>query len=188
MPRLRRSRTRPRSESPRKAWRIVIVFGLLALVVWGLLSVSVVPLAFEIREGEVNQTNIRSPRKLTYTSQVRTKAERERAANAVQEVVEIDPSMVQRQRAGLNALLQGISAARNTPGQTVDQRKSQLTRLGQPPLEEPSITALAALDDARWYLVSSEAQRLLWDALKDKLPEWRVSGSSASSRCVPAIS
>ena len=174
LPRLRRGRPSPRNESHRYAWRIVIVFGLLAVVVCGLLSVSVVPLALEVREGEVSQTNVRSPRKLTYTSQVRTKAERERAANAVQEVVEIDPSMVQRQRAGLNALLQGVSAARNAPGSTPDQRKSQLARLGQPPLEEPSITWLAALDDSRWYMVSSEAQRLLWDALKDKLPEWRV--------------
>lgn len=174
LPRLRRSRPAPRPESPRRAWRIVVIFGLLALVVWGLLSVSVVPLALEVREGEVSQTNVRSPRKLTYTSQVRTKAERERAASAVQEVVEIDPAMVQRQRAGLNSLLQDISAARNVPGSTPDQRKSQLARLGQPPLEAPSISYLAALDDSRWYMVSSEAQRLLWDALKDKLPEWRV--------------
>jgi putative nucleotidyltransferase with HDIG domain len=174
MPRFRRSRPQARDASPRHLLRIVVVFGLLALVVWGLLSVSVVPLALEVREGEVSQTNVRSPRKLTYTSQVRTKAERERAANAVQEVVEIDPGVVQRQRAGLNALLQGVSSARNMAGLTPDQRKSQLARLGQPPLEEPSITWLAGLDDSRWYLVSSEAQRLLWDALKDKLPEWRV--------------
>jgi cyclic-di-AMP phosphodiesterase PgpH len=174
LPRLRRGRPAPRTESPRHAWRIVVIFGLLALVVWGLLSVNVVPLALEVREGEVSQTNIRSPRKLTYTSQVRTKAERERAANAVQEVVEIDPATVQRQRAGLNSLLQDISAARNAPGSSPDQRKSQLARLGQPPLEAPSISWLAALDDSRWYMVSSEAQRLLWDALKDKLPEWRV--------------
>ena len=90
----------PRSESPRHAWRIVVVFALLALVVWGLLSVSVARRSLDVREGEVSQKNVRSPRKLTYTSQVRTKAERERAANAVQEVVEIDPTMVQRQRAG----------------------------------------------------------------------------------------
>ena len=174
MPRFRRSRPARRSESPRHAWRIIVVFSLLALVVWGLLSVSVVPLALEVREGEVSQTNVRSPRKLTYTSQVRTKAERERAANTVQEVVEIDPSTVQRQRAGLNSLLQDISAARNAPGSSPDQRKSQLARLGNPPLEAPSISWLASLDDSRWYMVSSEAQRLLWDALKDKLPEWRV--------------
>lgn len=176
LPRLRRSRPTPGNESPRHAWRIIVVFGLLALVIWGLLSVSVVPLALEVREGEVYQANspIFSPRKLTYTSQVRTKAERERAASAVQEVVEIDPAAVQRQRAGLNSLLQDISAARNIPAATPDQKKSQLARLGNPPLEAPSISWLAALDDSRWYMVSSEAQRLLWDALKDKLPEWRV--------------
>jgi putative nucleotidyltransferase with HDIG domain len=152
----------------------VVVFGLLSLVVWGLLSVSIIPLALDVREGEVSQTSIRSPRKLTYTSQVLTKREKEKASSAVQEVVEIDAGIVQKQRAGLTALLQGISAARTTPGLSVDQKKSQLARLGQPPLEEPSITWLASLDDDRWYLVSSEAQRLLWAALQDRLPESRV--------------
>jgi cyclic-di-AMP phosphodiesterase PgpH len=174
MPRLRRSRNGARQAPPRTALRIAVIFTLLSLIVWGILSVNIVPLAVEVREGEVALRTIASPRKLTYTSPVLTKAEREKAAERVQEVVEIDPAIVQRQRAGLNSLLQNISAARNAPGQSVDQRKSQLARLGQPPLEEPSITALAALDDARWYSVSSEAQRLLWDALKDKLPEWRV--------------
>ena len=174
MPRLRRSRTPRPTDGPGRSWRILVVFGLLAMVVWGLLCISVVPLALEVREGEVSQTNVRAPRKLTYTSQVLTKRERERAAAAVQEVVEIDPAIVQKQRAGLNALLQGVSAARTAPGLTPDQRKSQLSRLGQPPLEEPSISWLAGLDDSRWYLVSSEAQRLLWAALQDKLPEGRV--------------
>src|SRR3954470_5208702 len=124
LPRFRRSRSAPTGDSSRHAWRIIVVFGLLALVVWGLLSVNVVPLALEVREGEVSQTNVRSPRKLTYTSQVRTKQERERAASAVQEVVEIDPAIVQKQRAGLNSLLQGLSAARTAQGLSLDQRKS----------------------------------------------------------------
>src|SRR6266536_828588 len=174
LPRFRQRRVQPPSDGLRRAWRILAVFGLLAAVVWALLSVNLIPRPYEVREGEVSQIDLRSPRKLTYTSQVLTKAERERSAAIVPEVVEIDPAIVQRQRAGLNALLQGISAARTAPGLSIDQRKDQLARLGQPALEEPSITWLAALDDQRWYLVSSEAQRLLWDALKDKLPESRV--------------
>src|SRR5215212_4015073 len=174
LPRFRRGRTRTRNEHARHMWRILAVAGLLAIIVWALLSVNLIPRAYEVREGEVSLTDIRSPRKLSYTSQVLSKAEKERAAAAVQEVVEIDSTAVQRQRTGLNTLLQGISAARNAPGVTVDQKRDQLARLGQPPLEEPSITWLAALDDARWYMVSSEAQRLLFDALRDKLPEWRV--------------
>src|SRR3954470_4496247 len=124
MPRLRRSRPAPPKDASVRSWRIIVVFGLLSLVVWGLLCISAVPLALEVREGEVSQTNVRSPRKLTYTSQVRTKAERERAASAVQEVVEIDPGIVQKQRAGLNSLLQGLSAARTAQGLSLDQRKS----------------------------------------------------------------
>src|SRR4051812_31122805 len=174
MPRLRRRRPQRPGDGTGRSWRILIVFGLLALVVWALLSVSVVPLALDVREGEVSQTNVRSPRKLTYTSPVLTKREKEKASGAVQEVVEIDPGIVQKQRAGLTALLQGVSAARTAPGLSIDQRKSQVARLGQPPLEEPSISWLAGLDDTRWYLVSSEAQRLLWAALQDRLPEARV--------------
>ena len=142
LPRFRRSRPRPhvQAEGARYAWRILAIAGLLAIVVWALLSVNLIPRAYEVREGEVSLTDIRSPRKLTYTSQVLTKTERERASAAVQEVVEIDPTAVQKQRSGLNSLLQGISAARNGPGLTVDQKKDQLARLGQPALEEPSIT------------------------------------------------
>ena len=77
-----------------------MVFALLALVVWGLLSVSVVPLSLDVREGEVSQKNVRSPAQADLHQPGPHKAERERAANAVQEVVEIDPTMVQRQRAG----------------------------------------------------------------------------------------
>jgi putative nucleotidyltransferase with HDIG domain len=174
LPRFRQRRVQSQSEGLRQIWRIAAVTGLLAVVVWALLSVNLIPRPYEVREGEVSQIDLRSPRKLTYTSQVLTKAERERAAGIVPDVVEIDPAIIQRQRNGLNALLQGISAARNAPGLSIDQRKDHLARLGQPPLEEPSITWLAALDDQRWYMVSSEAQRLLWDALKDKLPESRV--------------
>jgi putative nucleotidyltransferase with HDIG domain len=175
VPRVRASRTRPTDLSARQAFRAATFAFLAAAAVWALLSINLLPRAYEFREGDVSQATVRSPRKLTYTSQIRTKLDRDRAAAAVQEVVEIDPAVVQRQRASLNSLLQGISSARNAPGLTPDQRKAQLSRLGQPPIEEPAVTALATLDDPRWYMVSSESQRLLWEALKDKLPEARVS-------------
>ena len=167
-------RSRPPRVSSHQAGRALSFAALVAVVVWALLAFNLLPRPFQAAEGDVSQVNVRSPRKLTYTSQVKTKEERDRAAAAVQEVVEIDPAIVQRQRAGLNALLQGISAARNAPGLTPDQRRAQMARLGQPPLDDATVTWLASLDDARWYLVSSESQRLLWDALKDKLPESRV--------------
>ena len=174
MARVRSSRARPVQISSQHVLRVVAFWFLTATVVWALLSVNLLPRAYEVREGDVSETNIRSPRRLTYTSQVRTKDERDRALAAVQEVLEIDRATVQRQRSGLNSLLQGISSVRNAPGLTPEQRKAQLAQLGQPPLDEATVSRLASIDDARWYMVSSESQRLLWDALKDKLPESRV--------------
>src|SRR5918997_1663730 len=140
-------RSRPPRVSSHQAGRALSFAALVAVVVWALLAFNLLPRAFQAAEGDVSQTNLRSPRKLTYTSQVKTKEERDRAAAAVQEVVENDPAIVQRQRAGLNALLQGISAARNQQGLTPDQRRAQAATLGQPPLEEPYATWLVALDD-----------------------------------------
>jgi len=174
MPKVRRLRNRSAATLSQQMLRTAGFSIALALAVWALLSVNVLPRSYEAREGDVSQTNIRSPRKLTYTSQVRTKAERDRTAGAVPEVVEIDPSLVQRQRSGLNSLLQGISAARNGPNLNPDQRRAQVMTIGQPPFEDPYATWLIALDDPRWYLVSSESQRLLWDVMKDRVPEWRV--------------
>lgn len=168
------ARARRERVSSQQVARAVAFGGLITVAVWALLTVNLLPRAYEFREGDVSEVSVRAPRKLTYTSQVRTKLERDRAAAAVQEVVEIDPAIVQRQRAGLNSLLQGVSSARNAPGLTPDQRRSQLSRLGQPPLEDPAVSQLAALDDPRWYMVSSESQRLLWDALKDRLPDTRI--------------
>ena len=139
---------------------------------------------YEVREGEVSLTDIRSPRKLTYTSQVLTKAEKERASAAVQEVVEIDPTAVQRQRAGLNSAAPGYLGGTQRPRPDRRSEQDQLARLGQPPLEEPSITWLAALDDARWYMVSSEAQRLLWTRSRTSCPSGASRKWCASCRCV----
>ena len=175
MARARTTRTQVAPITTRQMARLLVFSSGLALVLSILLSVNLLPRAYEFQQGDVSQTNVRSPRQVTYPSQVRTRAERERAAAAVQPVVDIDPSIVQRQRAALSGLLQGISAARNAPGLTPDEREAQLQRLGQPPLQQPNVGWLAMLEDARWYSVSSESQRLLWDALKESVPEPRVS-------------
>ena len=145
MPRTATVRSRPPRVSSHQAGRAFGFAALVAAVVWALLAFNLLPRALQVAEGEVSQANLRSPRKLTYTSQVKTKAERDRAAAAVQEVVEIAPAVVQRQRAGLNGLLQGISAARNTPGLAPDQRRAQMARLGPPPPDEAAVTWLGSL-------------------------------------------
>lgn len=137
-----------------------------------LLVANLLPRVYEYNEGEVSQTNVKSPRKLSFVSQVRTKAERDRAAAAVPEALEIDVKLIERQRQSLSALLQSISAARATT--PPDRRAEAIRRLGNPPFSEASAATLATLDDARLALVFQEAQRLLLEAMRERVTESRA--------------
>ena len=83
----------PRHRITRRAEQLdrrdVIQGVVLALLTVGavstLLVANLVPRVYEYHEGAVSQANIKSPKKLTFVSQVRTKAECERAAAAVGE-------------------------------------------------------------------------------------------------------
>lgn len=143
-----------------------------ALVLSVLLIVNLAPRVYEYREGDVSQVNIKSPKKLTFVSQVRTKAERDRAAATVPDVLEIDVGVLAQQRQGLSSLLQAISATRaSTP---LDQRREAIRRLTSPPLSDGAVELLATLDDQRLALVFQDSQRLLLEAMRERVTEARA--------------
>jgi putative nucleotidyltransferase with HDIG domain len=137
-----------------------------------LLAANLLPRVYEYREGEVSQTNVKSPRKLTYVSQVRTRAERDRAAAAVQDVLEIDIGLMARQQQALRALLQSISSTRASL--PPDQRREAIRRLTTPTFSDASAELLSRLDDARLSLVFQESQRLLLEAMRERVSEARA--------------
>src|SRR5687768_6768464 len=133
----------------------LIVYAAIAALLTGLfLTVSLVPRAFELREGDVSTTNVRAPTRVTYVSQVKTRLEREQAAAAAPPVLEIDLNGVDQQRRQLASFLQSVSSVRSTPGLTNDQRIERVARLGDPVLGETDARWIVLLPDSAWFAVA----------------------------------
>jgi len=57
---------------------------------------------------------------------------------------------------------------------TPDQRTQAIAALTNPPLTDTTARQLALLDDFHWSIIANEAQRVLQDILKDRIPPDRV--------------
>src|SRR5438093_8655681 len=93
----------PAKSAARPTNRLVLArAGLIALLtvlaLWLAMVANVLPRPLTLREGDVSPFDLHSPIKATYVSQVRTKQDRERAANAVSPVYEININLVNAQR------------------------------------------------------------------------------------------
>lgn len=158
-----------------RAFRPLFVYGALTALLTGFfLTFTLLPRAYEVREGDVSPVNVRATQKLTYVSQARTRLGRERAVASVAPVQEIDVASVDQQRRALTAFLQSISGVRTAPGLTPEQRLDQITRMGEPPLGEDRARWLVMLGDSAWFSVATEAQRLRQDAMKERISEERL--------------
>src|SRR5262249_55167372 len=121
---------------------------------------------------------IKAPRKVTYTSQVRTRAARDAAAAQVQPIYDLDRDLIAQQTRGLTDLIQAITTTRGDPNRRLgpDQLAPVLASLTVPPLSADTARHIAEFDDYRWgTVIASESQKLLPDILKDRIADDRVS-------------
>ena len=90
-------------------------------------------------------------------------------------MVELDRDRIVQQTRGLADLLQAINGVRNDQTKrTVEERAAAIAGLTSPPLSEATARRLAELDEFRWATLTNEAQRVLQDVLRDRIPEERV--------------
>ena len=164
----------PQQATPRVALGLAVAAATAALLTL-ILSVDLLPRVYEVHEGDVAAVAIKSPRKITYISAIRTRAARDAAAAQVPPVVELDRDLIVQQTRGLADLIQAINGARGDPSKrSLDQRRDAIAKLTQPPLSDTTARHLAEIDDYRWATISNECQRLLQDILKDRIPDDHV--------------
>ena len=162
------------SPQPRIALGLLVAAATAAILT-AILSVDLLPRVYEVHEGDVAALPIKAVKKISYVSQIRTRAARDAAAAQVPLVIELNRDRVVQQTRGLADLIQAINGVRiDANRRTPDQKQQGILQLTSPPLSSQTAQRLAEIDDYRWATISNEAQRLLQDVLKDRIPDDRV--------------
>ncbi|MBV9600390.1 MAG: HDIG domain-containing protein [Chloroflexi bacterium] len=145
---------------------------LTAVLLTVVLSVDLLPRVYDVKEGDVAAVAIKAPRAITYISQIRTRQARDAAAAQVPPVIELNRDVIAQQTRGLADLIQAINVVRgDTTRPDLNTRQQAIAQLVTPPLSDTTARALASLDDYHWSTIANEAQRVLQDIMKDRIPD-----------------
>ena len=124
------------------------------------------PRQVTVQQGDIASRTVRSPRDVTFVSDVLTERAREDAAAAVPEVTELDANVRSTQLATLTAASGSVTEVRENAGLDDAEKRARLKSipaLGD--LSPTSIDAVLALSDDRWERVTEEANGVLGDAM-----------------------
>jgi putative nucleotidyltransferase with HDIG domain len=146
-----------------------------AVLLTVVLSVDLLPRVYDLKEGDVASVAIKAQRAITYVSQIRTRQARDAAAAQVPPVIELNRDVISQQTRGLADLIQAINVVRGDATHPNPADKQQaIGQLISPALSETTAHQLATLDDYHWSTIANEAQRVLQDIMKDRIPDSSV--------------
>jgi cyclic-di-AMP phosphodiesterase PgpH len=154
----------------RSALRLTL-FGLAMFV--GLLTIvtgQFAPNRYHVAGGEVSPVTVKSPQKVVYSSQIRTREERARAAAEVAEIYVFDLASVEAQRQKLNEVTRQIGEARRMVG-SLEARREPLTRLPNVQLRPSVVDDLLTFTDGDWQAVAADAQRVIDVLMRNRITE-----------------
>jgi len=120
--------------------------------------------------GAVSNATIKSPRTLTYTSDVRTQERRDEAANDDRlRVYKRNTTLVVAQQSQFDADLQRLAELRSTSNNVTDDRIRSFQAI-VPDLSNDEARQLLLLDSSRWNSVTAAARRLLETTMSQTIP------------------
>ncbi|MCL4466124.1 MAG: HDIG domain-containing protein [Chloroflexi bacterium] len=143
------------------AFSAVLALGL-ALV----LTAQLLPGRYHFSEGDVVSFNIKSLRKVSYISQIMTKAERDRAAEAVVDVRDFDAAAASNQQRKADTVLGSIADIRHSSS-SLDQKQRDLAGIAGLNLSSTSAREALNMDDGQWVVTAGEVRRVLGQAMAE---------------------
>lgn len=145
----------------RRRWLRAGLFGLaLAAALFVVLAFQFLPSAYQVSEGEVSRHNIKSPQRVVYVSQLRTKEERDRAAAVVPEQFVQDASIAAAAQQQVADTLRRISEVRQDTA-TLEQKRANLQKIAGLALAPTIVIEILGLDEQSWRAVAGDAARIV---------------------------
>jgi putative nucleotidyltransferase with HDIG domain len=154
----------------RSALRLTL-FGVVTVV--GLLTIvtgQFAPSRYHYTVGDVSPVTVKSPQKVVYVSQIRTREDRARASAEVAELYVFDLASVEAQRQKLNDVIRQVGEARRAVG-SLESRREPLTRLQNVQLRTSVIDDLLTFSDQDWQTVATDAQRVIDVLMRNRITE-----------------
>ncbi|MCS7286173.1 MAG: HDIG domain-containing protein [Anaerolineae bacterium] len=171
-------------ELARKVGTILLFFSF-AILITLILTWEPGARAVNLKLGDVSPYDIRSPRKLSYVSQVLTEKARAQAEASVEEIYDPpDPSIARRQLAKATAVINFVEAVRSDPYGTPEEKKLWLASMEGITLTEEIISALLSIPEPRWEMVSGEILSVLERAMRSEIRQDRL---LEVRRAIPAM-
>ncbi len=166
---LRRDSTRSLPLS-RIKWpqRNVLGFGVILGLVLG--TILAVPLSRTslIVTGQPSPVTLEAPRSISFSSEVRTRAEQTAAENQVAPQYRTDTDIPDQQRRALVAALDAIAQIRANPSLGVDGQVAGITTQSEPPMTAAQAQTVLNFSDDEWQRIYDETRRLYDGVLNDR--------------------
>lgn len=146
----------------------LLLFGLILAALLAILFMLRLPSDFDLEVGTPSQILINAPRSVTYVSQIRTAAERDKAANDPANLAyTIDTGLLVEQQEELRSTLDAINRIRSNPSLSYEERLQQLQALPSLPISDTLATQVLSFTPEQWDLVRSRTWNLFTDTLRD---------------------
>jgi hypothetical protein len=167
--------------------RAMVVGGLLAIVLFGIMTVSIATAGVSLLVGDVAQADISADQDLSFVSDSQTKAAQDEAAAAVQDVyVQIAPraDIQERQLRIYDAAVRqitGVLQRRDDGTLAVEAVPAELGRV-VPELSDAQVTQLAPMMMFRWERIAEAGRAVLEATLAEEVREDRLSDARQAVR------
>ena len=165
-----------------------ILLGLLFILLSGLILTARVPPTNDVaqlRVGDVAQSNVLAPRRISYVSEIETEAARARAEAAVPEIYELpDAGIARRQIARARQILDYFDSVRADAYASPDEKRELIAAVNDLVLTDGVITSLLTIDSNSWVMIKGEVMSALDQAMRAEI---RATQLAAARRRIPTL-
>lgn len=147
------------------------------LALAGVLLIDLTPPQQRFEVGSVSQQDIRTRKKITFVSEIRTERSRERVANEVEPIFfPPDRAVIQKQTTTAEEISQYLNAVREDIYAKEEAKISQIEALQPIQFEQEVMAAILAFSDEEWEAVSSETLRVFRSQMRGEIRESDLKG------------
>lgn len=181
------SRAGPSAPARAVRWRralTVSLFGFALLAALTLvLTFQFLPSRYDLSVGDVSVYTVKSPQKIVYVSQIRTREAKQAAAASVPDSYILNTAVADQQRQRAVEILRLISDVRAGTA-TLEAKRDSVNKISDLVLPPSIIDDLLAFDEAGWQAVSQDVLHVLDRLMRNRIAERQLEDVRAS---IPAL-